>query len=144
GAGVAGGGPGAVSELAPAGARCASHPEVQATWTCKRCGGFMCGDCERRVRPDALPLCPGCWGLRGQKVVATAGSTKLENAGLWLGALSFTCLPPVVIGALVVNLIVLSRAGPGQRRKPLLGLALAVAGIGVTLVAFGFLASYEK
>jgi hypothetical protein len=123
------------------GACCASHPEAPATWTCPRCGGFMCAGCERRVRPDALPLCPSCWGLRGQKVAATPRSTRLENAGLWLGAFSLTCLPPVVMASVVVNLVVLVRAAPGGRRKPLLGLGLTVGGVAVTVTVFTLLLS---
>jgi hypothetical protein len=107
---------------------------VQATWTCKRCGGFMCEACERRVRPDAVPLCPGCWSLRGQRVPAPQAARRLENAGLWLGGLSLTCLPPVMMASLVVNLIALSRAEPGARRKPLIGLGLTAAGIAVGVV----------
>lgn len=123
-----------MSGLAPAGARCATHPETRATWTCKRCGAFMCEACERRVRPDALPLCPGCWELRGQRVVAPKPGRGLETAGLWLGGFSLLCLPPVIMASLVVNGIALSRAAPGERQKPLLGLGLTAAGIVLAVI----------
>ena len=125
-----------MSGLAPAGASCASHPEAKASWTCKRCGAFMCEACERRVRPDAMPLCPSCWDLREQRVPAPRGPRRLETAGLWLGGLSLTCLPPVMMASLVVNLIVLARAGPGARLKPLVGLGLTVAGAFLLVAVF--------
>lgn len=118
-----------MSGLAPAGARCAGHPEAAATWTCKRCGAFMCAACERRVRPDAAPLCPGCWDLRAQVVAAPKPSRRLETVGLWLGGFSLTCLPPVVMASLVVNIIVLTKAEPGARGKPMLGLGLTMVGV---------------
>ena len=127
-----------MSGPAPAGARCAGHPEAAATWTCKRCGAFMCLACERRVRPDALPLCPSCWSLRDQKLALAPArkSAGLETAGLWLGVLSFTCLPPVILASLVVNAMALARAQPGAQRKPVIGLVLTVASILVAAVAF--------
>ena len=53
---------------APQGAVCPNHPEVAATWTCGRCGNFMCVACERRTRPEATPMCPACWEMRQRKV----------------------------------------------------------------------------
>ena len=35
--------------LGPAPARCATHPEADATGTCARCGTFFCGDCVQQV-----------------------------------------------------------------------------------------------
>ena len=127
-----------MSALAPAGSNCATrtHPPAPATWTCQRCGAFMCEACERRMRPDALPMCPNCWGLREQRVAAAPKATRLENAGLWLGGLSFLCLPPIVMASLVVNIIVLSRAVPGQRSKGLIGLGLTFGGVLVTITVF--------
>jgi hypothetical protein len=89
----------------------------------------MCAACERRVRPDALPLCTNCWMLRSMKVPGAQRSNRLESAGLWLGGLSFTCLPPVVMAALVVNVVALARAQPGEWRRPLVGLGLTVGGV---------------
>jgi len=88
------------------------------------------------MRPDALPMCPNCWDLREQRVAAAPKATRLENAGLWLGGLSFLCLPPIVMASLVVNLIVLSRAAPGQRSKGLVGLGLTIGGVVVTIAVF--------
>jgi hypothetical protein len=85
------------------------------------------------MRPDALPLCPNCWGLREQRVAPAKKNTRLETAGLWLGGLSFTCLPPIVLAGLVVNLMVISRAEPEAKRKGYIGLALTIGG---GLVAF--------
>jgi hypothetical protein len=101
----------------------------------------MCQACERRTRPEALPLCPGCWSLREQRVAPAPRGTRLENAGLWLGGLSFLCLPPIVLSALVVNLIVLGRAPPGGKTKGLIGLGLTLGGVAVTISVFALLLS---
>lgn len=53
---------------APVHAVCARHDDIVANWACPRCGAFMCPRCENRVRPEAQPLCPGCWELRARAV----------------------------------------------------------------------------
>jgi len=93
----------------------------------------MCEACERRTRPEALPLCPSCWSLREQRVAAAPKGTRLESAGLWLGGLSFIPLPPIVMASLIVNIMVLARAPPGERTKGLVGLGLTFGGLVVTI-----------
>jgi hypothetical protein len=78
-------------------------------------------------------MCPNCWGLREQRVTAPPRGTRLENAGLWLGGLSFLCLPPIVMAALVVNGMVLARAAPGARTKGMIGMGLTIGGVLVTI-----------
>jgi uncharacterized membrane protein len=41
----------------PAGARCAHHPEREATHTCVRCGNYMCGEC---ISANAAGMCLAC------------------------------------------------------------------------------------
>ena len=38
---------------------CARHPGVAAAFTCRRCGGFSCVDCEI-PHPDARDCCVVC------------------------------------------------------------------------------------
>lgn len=109
----------------PEGARCASHPDVAATWTCRRCGGFMCQACERRVRPDALPLCPSCWEFRAKNLEPPKPSNNLGTAGLVLGFISLLPLIPIQIASVVVNAIAL---GKGAGRRAAVGLALTIVG----------------
>lgn len=134
-----------MSSLAPAGAHCAtrSHPPAPATWTCQRCGAFMCEACERRTRPDALPLCPSCWALREQRVAAAPKGARLENAGLWLGGLSFLPLPPIIMASLIVNIMVLVRAPAGARTRGLIGLGLTFGGLVVTIAVFALVFSRD-
>ena len=122
----------------PEGARCASHPDVPATWTCRRCGGFMCAACERRVRPDALPLCPRCWEFRGKTVEAPKPASDLGTSGLVLGFVSLVPgLIPIQIASIVVNAIALSR---GARWRAGVGIALTVVGFVLSALAiFGSL-----
>lgn len=110
----------------PEGARCASHPDVPATWTCRRCGRFMCAACERRVRPDALPLCPSCWEFRAKRVEPPAPTSNLGTTGLVLGFVSLLPLIPIQIASIVVNAIALSR---GAGRRAVVGLVLTLVGL---------------
>lgn len=120
----------------PEGAACALHPERLATWVCGRCGTFMCSDCERRTRPEARPMCPGCWELRGRvvpSVVRRSGGTSLPTVGLVLGVISLVpmCIA-IQVGSLVINLVALfgARRPPEseQRWKALTGLGLTLLG----------------
>lgn len=116
---------------APAGASCLTHPQTPARWACRRCGAFFCEACERRTRPDALPMCPACWELRSRSVVdqTTRPSTAVFTAALILGVISLLPLPVVMITSVVVGIIALVRAKgdyESQRWKPLVGLALTV------------------
>jgi hypothetical protein len=130
-----------MSEPAPAGARCATHPDLDARWACRRCGAFFCVDCERRTRPEALPMCPSCWDLRS-KVVTTSPakpSTAIFTSALVLGVVSLVPAPVLMIISLVVNVIALTRAKDGmrpQRWKPITGLVLTVGSMAVWLAVF--------
>ncbi len=130
-----------MSEAAPIGARCATHPDVEARWACRRCGAFFCVDCERRTRPDALPMCPACWDLRSKVVAASPAkpSTAIFTASLVLGGVSLFPAPVLMIISLVVNVIALTRAKDAmrpQRWKPITGLVLTVGSMAVWLAVF--------
>ena len=128
----------------PEGATCAGHPEVAASWTCGRCGSFMCPDCERRVRPEAVPMCPACWELRSRTVQPQPqkdSSKTLLNVGLGLGVVALIpgCVA-IQLGSAVVNIIALVRAKEPPARdlrwRSILGLCftgLGVAGSAIVL-----------
>lgn len=131
------------------GALCARHPAVEARWTCPRCGAFMCATCERRVRPEALPMCVACWALRERSVEPPA-ATKRDRTplvGLVLGAVALVpgCFA-LQLAALALNVVALvrtRRAGPEARRwQAWTGLGLTLVGLAgsVALLATGFLA----
>ncbi|MCU0698771.1 MAG: hypothetical protein MUC96_19895 [Myxococcaceae bacterium] len=120
-----------MSSEAPAGAACLTHRETPARWACRRCGAFFCVACERRTRPDALPMCPACWELRSRNVVdqTSKPSTAIFTASLVLGIISLLPLPVVMFVSLVVGLMALVRAKnqfEAQRWKPIVGLVLTV------------------
>ncbi|XXF78698.1 hypothetical protein P2318_02770 [Myxococcaceae bacterium GXIMD 01537] len=124
-------------DFPPEGAHCAGHSESLATWVCGRCGTFMCADCERRTRPEARPMCPGCWELRARTVPAQlSGGTSLPTVGLVLGVLSLIpmCIA-VQLGSLVVNLMALgkTREGEARRRRWQVVTGLALTGVGMLL-----------
>ena len=48
------------TDPALAGARCAVHESVPATFTCSRCGSFGCPDCVFPVVEGDPPLCRAC------------------------------------------------------------------------------------
>jgi hypothetical protein len=120
----------------PLGATCGAHPDVPATWVCERCGTFVCGACERRVRPDAKPMCPACWEMRARKVPAAeaTSSTRLQTAGMVIGLISILPIPVLQIASLVLNIIAIVRAKEGAARaarwRPIVGLC----GTGVGLL----------
>jgi len=132
-----------VSKPAPAGAQCAAHPESDATWVCGRCGTFFCALCERRVRPEALPMCPTCWELR-QKVAPKPPNTKatIQTVGLVLGV--FSLIPgcfALQVASIIVNIIAIVRAkepfARSVRWRAILGLLLSCVGLvlgGVLLI----------
>lgn len=97
--------------------QCAAHPAVAAQWACPRCGTFVCADCERRTRPDAPPMCPGCWELRTVQVKDSAEkeSRKLQIGGLVVGLLSFLH-PLVMLGSFILNIRELRRGTGGALR----------------------------
>ncbi|MFL5346278.1 MAG: hypothetical protein ACJ8AT_15930 [Hyalangium sp.] len=131
-----------MSEVLPEGASCASHPDTPASWTCARCGSFMCPACERRIRPEARPMCPACWALRAQRVEANqgrGGGTALQTTGLVLGLLAL--VPMCVafqLASLIVNIVALVKAKepPASlvRWRPITGLVLTAVGAVLTLI----------
>lgn len=113
---------------------CPSHPDEAASSVCGRCGMFMCPRCERRVRPDAPALCPGCWDLRTAAVArfeSKDAGWRLQAIGLVLGVLSLLPFLPVFpFAALVVNVIALrnARRARGRPLKPIIALVLTALG----------------
>lgn len=128
---------------APASAICAHHAGLPAAWICPRCGSFFCRACERRTRPDAIPMCPACWDLRAQSVGPVKlekPSTALQTAGLVVGCFALLPLPAVQLAAFVVTIMGIVKAkAPPQRRvrwRPITGLVLACVGLGVDVFVF--------
>ena len=125
-----------MSQRATPGSACARHPEAPATWVCGRCGSFMCQPCERRTRPEAYPLCPGCADLRVQRVapvVVGASNTGLQTTGFVLGLISLLPIPVVMIASVVINIIALVKAKEPpaslKRWKSWVGLTLSCLSI---------------
>ena len=131
-------------QLAPPAASCAVHAGLPARFICPRCGSFMCPDCERRTRPDAVPMCVGCWGVREQKVgpiaAADKPSTALQTAGLVVGAIAMLPLPGVQIAALVLTIMGIVRVKSPEARavrwRSVTGLCLVGVGLIVDVVVF--------
>jgi len=128
---------------APAEALCALHPLSRAAWVCPRCGAFMCGACERRTRPDAVPMCAGCWEVRTRNVGeprAEKASTALQTGGLVLGAASLLPLPTVQFASVVIGIIglVLARTEAARkvRWRPIVGLCLTLVGVGIDVLVY--------
>ena len=44
----------------PSGARCATHPDRAASYTCQRCGNFLCFECTRLTAESGDVFCPTC------------------------------------------------------------------------------------
>jgi hypothetical protein len=131
-----------MSIAVPDGAVCATHADARAQWTCPRCGNFMCVACERRVRVDALPMCPACWELRAIKVPEQKSSmTGLQTAALVLGCIAILPIPLVQIASLVLGIVALVKARQGPARavrwKPILGLCLTGVGLMWWVLIFG-------
>jgi hypothetical protein len=107
---------------------------------CGRCGAFACLACERRVRPDAMPMCPACWQLRAQRVPAqqASSSTSLQTAGLVIGCISVLPILPLQITSLVINIIAIVKAREGPARavrwRPVVGLCATGLGLLVWVV----------
>jgi hypothetical protein len=130
-----------MSDFPPEGAVCATHAEAPATWTCNRCGSFLCAACERRTRPEARPMCPNCWALRSRNVTENQGrgGTNLQTIGLVLGVVSLVPMCVAIqIASLVVNIVALVKARDlpaGHRRwQPITGLILTLLGAGATVL----------
>jgi hypothetical protein len=43
----------------PSGARCGTHPERAASYTCERCGNFLCFECTRLTETGEV-FCKTC------------------------------------------------------------------------------------
>ncbi|AFE03688.1 hypothetical protein COCOR_00750 [Corallococcus coralloides DSM 2259] len=126
---------------APARALCARHDDIVATQVCTRCGAFMCPRCENRIRREALPLCPGCWELRGRTIAVQAKDPgiTLVNSGLFVGVISVIpmCYAAHAV-SLVLNTVSLVRnrhpdSPRIDRKKAIAGLALTGIGLLLTL-----------
>jgi hypothetical protein len=120
---------------APAGAVCPNHPDVAATWTCGRCGSFMCVSCERRTRPEATPMCPACWEMRQRKVPPqeVQSGTRMQTVGLVLGCISLFPIWFLQLLSLVINIVAIVKAKEPPARdvrwRPIVGLVLTVLGL---------------
>ncbi|MDY7226520.1 B-box zinc finger protein [Hyalangium rubrum] len=130
-----------MNHFPPEGATCPGHPEAPATWTCGRCGSFMCAECERRTRPEARPMCPACWELRGRNVTVNQArsGTGLQTAGLVLGVISLIPMCVAIqIASLVLNIVALvkSKEPPADkvRWQPITGLILTAVGLVATVL----------
>ncbi len=104
----------------PAGSVCASHADAPATYACPRCGSFMCVACERRTRPEAVPLCPNCWDLRSKTTVPQNNDrdARLQTTGFVLGFISLLPFWPVVLASLIINIVSLVKAKPDSPLRP--------------------------
>ena len=104
-------------DLPPPGAKCGWHEDRPSTWVCPRCGAFACRACARRVRADALPMCPGCWQRRAELVTSLAHSagTGLQTAALVLGGVSLLPFWPVQLVSLAIGIgAVIQARGPAR------------------------------
>lgn len=132
----------AAFEQAPGGALCPVHPDRPAALTCPRCGSFMCLECQRRTRPDAVPMCPACWELRSKvaQKVDTKPSTRLQTTALVLGCIAILPILFLQITALVVGIVALVKTrNPTIRHarwRPIVGLVFAGVGIALDLGLF--------
>jgi hypothetical protein len=102
---------------------CARHPEAIASFTCGRCGGFGCVDCERRATVDGAPVCPSCWARQAPAPTSEA----LQTAGLVVGLLSIVPCCPLAIASLILNIVALVKATKESRWKPIVGLVVTLA-----------------
>jgi hypothetical protein len=134
----------AAAELPP-GAKCAVHPDFDAQWMCNRCGSFICQGCERRVRPDATPMCPNCWALRAQVVKPQStfwfGGTGWDNASVIFAIMSFLSMGIFSPIGVVISIIALTRPDT-TRTRPIIGLVIcSLFTLGLIAVAIGAAAS---
>jgi len=131
-----------VSQPAPEGSLCGTHRDTPAAWTCGRCGAFFCAACERRTRPEALPMCPSCWELRARQVRAPPDdSQRLRIAGAVTGVLA---LVPMCwwmqLTAIALNIIGLVRGRKQQTPREWLNVAGLVGGVIGLLLTIGLFA----
>lgn len=118
-------------------ARCATHPETQATAVCERCGLFLCGDCIGMFGTE-LP-CDRCAGLaRGEQTWHSSSSwlcrvaATLCFAGFFLWPLAALGVPLALTELWRMHT---GRAPAGGRRLTWFALASGLAGLGM-LAAF--------
>ncbi len=129
-------------DLPPPGAKCGWHEDRPSTWVCPRCGAFACRACARRVRADALPMCPGCWQRRAELVAsfAATGGTGLQTAALILGVASLLPFWPVQLISLGIGVAAVIQARtPARahaRTRAWAGLGLTLVGIALEVVLF--------
>ncbi|ATB44936.1 hypothetical protein [Corallococcus macrosporus] len=71
----------------PAGAVCATHPDVAAVATCARCGTFLCGDCLELA--GETPYCAPCVGVLRRE----ARPSRVIQVALALNVAGLACLP---------------------------------------------------
>ena len=88
-------------------------------------------------------LCASCWDLRSHHVAQVSKPSNLGTTGLVLGLCSLIPLAPLQVASLVVNIIALAKARPGEHTKPLIGLVATLVGCG-GLVALVFASSFAQ
>ena len=128
-------------------AQCPQHPETAAEWTCGRCGTFFCEGCAKRVRPEAVPMCSGCWELRNRTVTPSdVKGGRLQTAALVVGFFALLPSPPLQLVALIVCILGVVRVPDEAARKvrwrAVTGLVLTGLGFVIDLLVFGALLAH--
>ncbi|MBX3271210.1 MAG: DUF4190 domain-containing protein [Sandaracinaceae bacterium] len=96
------------------GAKCASHPEREATDTCTRCGSYVCTACTEIEEWETY--CTTCYARVGKR----APASTMATVALILSLLAVSgCLPLGVVGAILGHVEVASidrgESEPGGR-----------------------------
>lgn len=117
-------------QAAPAGAKCALHPQVAAAFICSRCGSFACASC-RAADLTSEGLCTRCAGSDGM-VLATRGSRFFANL-----IDNLVVLGPMLAGVIVVAVIgAATQHGKNSELLAIPGMILGLlAGAGLQVMA---------
>lgn len=119
-------------------ASCAKHPEREAREACRRCGDFVCAECDRGDGGE--PLCEACLAVALERVAPAARAYgrlawTYYLAGGWL--LIF-CAPLALYGTLAESTVVESSAGWA------IAALLAVAGAGAHIATGWGLRRFDR
>ena len=114
-------------------ARCASHPDIQATAVCGRCGLFLCGDCIGMFGTELR--CDRCAKLAQAEHSRQVGSSGLSRTAAAVCFTSFIFWPLAVVGVPLALTelwrIRTGRSPRGGRRITLFGLLAGLVGLGL-------------
>ena len=127
--------------------RCYHHPDREAISQCDRCGDYLCGECmvERRGQH----LCTDCWNELDPRSQAGRKLKRLSLATYIIGGLAaLMALAPlamVVMGVLIAvgfqtDDVEEVLSADEERARIIGGVAIAVGGFLIFLVAEGFAA----